>query len=452
MLGSDLPDVPAGADRGRRGARPGRVPRGRADAARARWSGPPSPTARWSRRSASTTGMVQVGVFAAGSLLAATAGVLGGPIYGARPGLDATVLILALVVVVIGGLGSVRGALVGALLIGQVESLGRALLPDLALVPPVRRAGDRAGAAPARAVRQSAHRRARDDARCDARCGARRGGRGVRRAVPRGRRGLVAAAVLVVLAAAPFFLAPFATTTLTRILVFALLAASLDLLVGITGLPSLGHAAYFGAGAYAAGWVAINVTASAPVPLLVGAAVGAVAAALTGWVAVRSRRRLLPHAHARHRRDRPPARRELGERHRRLQRPVRHPGRPGRRARRCATPASVLLVRARRVRRSGFVARVAASARSPFGATLRGIRDNEPRMRALGYPTGAVQVRGLRARRRRRRPGRRAARRAATARHAGRPRVRAPSVARAAGGDHRRRGHAVGRRASARRW
>jgi branched-subunit amino acid ABC-type transport system permease component len=76
--------------------------------------------------------LVKAGVFAVGSLLATTAGVLGGPIYGARPGLDATVLILALVVVVIGGLGSVRGALVGALIIGQVDTLGRVLLPDLA--------------------------------------------------------------------------------------------------------------------------------------------------------------------------------------------------------------------------------------------------------------------------------------------------------------------------------
>ena len=82
----------------------------------------------------------------------------------------------------------------------------------------------------------------------------------LRRGVPR----IVAVAVLVVLAAAPLFLAPFATTTLTRIVVFALFAVSLDLLVGITGLPSLGHAAYFGAGAYAAGWVSINVTAAAP--------------------------------------------------------------------------------------------------------------------------------------------------------------------------------------------
>lgn len=76
--------------------------------------------------------LVKVVVFAVGSALATTAGVLGAPIYGARPGLDATVLILALVVVVIGGLGSVRGALIGALIIGQVDTLGRVLLPELA--------------------------------------------------------------------------------------------------------------------------------------------------------------------------------------------------------------------------------------------------------------------------------------------------------------------------------
>jgi branched-subunit amino acid ABC-type transport system permease component len=75
---------------------------------------------------------VKLRVFAVGALLATTAGVLGAPVYGARPGLDGTALILALVVVVIGGLGSVRGALVGALVIGEIESLGRAVLSDLA--------------------------------------------------------------------------------------------------------------------------------------------------------------------------------------------------------------------------------------------------------------------------------------------------------------------------------
>ncbi|KAB2340239.1 branched-chain amino acid ABC transporter permease [Actinomadura rudentiformis] len=78
------------------------------------------------------TGRVLVGVFAAGAALAAVGGVLAGPILGAQPGLDEKVLLLALVVVVIGGLGSVRGALLGAVLIGQVQALGTALLPEYA--------------------------------------------------------------------------------------------------------------------------------------------------------------------------------------------------------------------------------------------------------------------------------------------------------------------------------
>ncbi|MGW0808273.1 branched-chain amino acid ABC transporter permease [Nonomuraea sp. NPDC002799] len=78
------------------------------------------------------TGRVLVGVFAAGAGLAAAGGVLAAPILGAQPGLDEKVLLLALVVVVIGGLGSVRGALLGAVLIGQVQALGTALLPEYA--------------------------------------------------------------------------------------------------------------------------------------------------------------------------------------------------------------------------------------------------------------------------------------------------------------------------------
>lgn len=76
--------------------------------------------------------LVRVGVFALGSVLATLAGLLGAPIYNARPGLDNTILVLALVVVVVGGLGSIRGPLVAALLFGQVESVGRAVLPGLA--------------------------------------------------------------------------------------------------------------------------------------------------------------------------------------------------------------------------------------------------------------------------------------------------------------------------------
>jgi branched-chain amino acid transport system permease protein len=77
-------------------------------------------------------GKVMASVFTAGTALAAFGGVIGAPILNVSPGLDWEVLILALIVVVVGGLGSVRGALIGALLIGQVQSLGVALLPQLA--------------------------------------------------------------------------------------------------------------------------------------------------------------------------------------------------------------------------------------------------------------------------------------------------------------------------------
>jgi branched-chain amino acid transport system permease protein len=99
----------------------------------------------------------------------------------------------------------------------------------------------------------------------------------------------VHAAVLVVLAAAPYFIQPGPLATLGKILVYALLAASLDLLVGTTGLPSLAHAAYFAVGAYTAGLVAINVTTNGPAQYGLALVAGGVAAALTGWLVVRSR-------------------------------------------------------------------------------------------------------------------------------------------------------------------
>lgn len=78
------------------------------------------------------TAKLVAGVFAAGAALAAFGGVMGAPILSAYPGLDDFALLLGLVVVIIGGLGSVSGALVGALIIGQVEVLGVSLLPTYA--------------------------------------------------------------------------------------------------------------------------------------------------------------------------------------------------------------------------------------------------------------------------------------------------------------------------------
>jgi len=72
-------------------------------------------------------------VFALGAFLAALGGVIGGPFVGVYPGADFEILLLALVVVIIGGLGSLRGAFVASLLVGLLDNLGKALFPDLAL-------------------------------------------------------------------------------------------------------------------------------------------------------------------------------------------------------------------------------------------------------------------------------------------------------------------------------
>ena len=59
------------------------------------------------------------------------AGALLGPLLAVQVGMGEEILILAFVVIVIGGLGSIKGALVGALLVGIADTLGRILLPDL---------------------------------------------------------------------------------------------------------------------------------------------------------------------------------------------------------------------------------------------------------------------------------------------------------------------------------
>jgi branched-chain amino acid transport system permease protein len=73
-------------------------------------------------------------VFCLGAALAGAAGVIGGPIMSAYPGLDSDMLPLALIVVILGGVGSLLGAFVGAFITGFVYTFGVALLPDLAYV------------------------------------------------------------------------------------------------------------------------------------------------------------------------------------------------------------------------------------------------------------------------------------------------------------------------------
>jgi len=201
-----------------------------------------------------------------------------------------------------------------------------------------------------------------------------------------GRRGPVrwAAAVLVLaaLAAAPLVLAAYPISTLSRILAFAVLVLSVDLLTGICGLPTLGQAAYFGVGAYTAALVGIHVTTDAVVQL--GAAVGAglVAAAATGWVAIRAKGivfLMLTLA--------------IGESLHQIADTWSVVGGSNG----LAGMPPITVAGGPPLRITGYVywwvlvaflvifAVTALIASSPYGRTLRGIRDNEPRMRALGY-------------------------------------------------------------------
>jgi len=80
------------------------------------------------------TRLVQASVLAAGCALAVAVGVLGAPVLGPAPGVDTTVLTLSLIIVVVGGLGSIRGALAAAVGVGQLQTVGVLLAPP-ATVP-----------------------------------------------------------------------------------------------------------------------------------------------------------------------------------------------------------------------------------------------------------------------------------------------------------------------------
>ncbi|MEU8333707.1 branched-chain amino acid ABC transporter permease [Micromonospora arborensis] len=78
------------------------------------------------------TRTTRAAVLVGGGVLAVTAGVLGAPVIGPAPGVDTTILVYSLIVCVVGGLGSIRGALLAALGVGQTLTLGVALVPGAA--------------------------------------------------------------------------------------------------------------------------------------------------------------------------------------------------------------------------------------------------------------------------------------------------------------------------------
>jgi branched-chain amino acid transport system permease protein len=77
------------------------------------------------------TSFISMLIFALGALLAAVGGVIGGGFLGVYPGLDFEILPLAFAVVIIGGMGSLGGAAIGALVVGLADNFGKALFPEV---------------------------------------------------------------------------------------------------------------------------------------------------------------------------------------------------------------------------------------------------------------------------------------------------------------------------------
>jgi branched-chain amino acid transport system permease protein len=216
------------------------------------------------------------GVFGGGVALAALGGVAAGPILGVYAGMDTDILIPAFIVIVVGGMGSLRGAFVGSLLIGEADTFGKAYLPDLALfliyvvmavVLLVRPQGlfgiKHAGVAslPAGAPFGSV-------------------------ASPYTR--ITAYAVLAILALYPLMVPDYPRTLVSEIFIFAILAMSLDLLLGYTGLTSLGHATFFGFGAYFVIVLGSIYGLNAWIGVALGVAAAAATAAIIGYFCVRT--------------------------------------------------------------------------------------------------------------------------------------------------------------------
>ena len=212
-------------------------------------------------------------VFALGSTMAGLGGALMLPDQSANLQMDLTIITDAFVVVVIGGLGSLSGAYLAALAIAELQAYGIVLVPRgtlvlafllMALVLMLRPNGlfghpqteTRVGGMAGTLVRPS-----------------------VMTARLLGAVGLAAAV------AAPLYAGAYALSVMSEAMIAILFAASLHFLMGPGGMPSFGHAAWFGLGAYAAGLVAAR---TAMLPGLAAALVLAgVIAALLGWFTVR---------------------------------------------------------------------------------------------------------------------------------------------------------------------
>lgn len=215
-------------------------------------------------------------VYGFGVGLAGLAGVFAAPIYNVSPLMGSNLIVVIFAVVVIGGMGSIKGAIITGYLLGMAEGLMRYYYPPLSdtvvfiimaavlLIKP-------AGLFGRGVIVQHA------SAALDSRAGA--------APRPRGRLGWALLVVTVAaLLAAPYLMYP---AFLMKVLCFAVAASAVNLLLGYLGVLSFGHAMFFGLSAYAAGHMA-KVWGFAPEWAILGATlVSVVLGAVVGLIAIR---------------------------------------------------------------------------------------------------------------------------------------------------------------------
>ena len=209
-----------------------------------------------------------------GVALAAFAGVLAAPIYQVNPLMGSNLIVVVFAVVVIGGMGSIMGAIVAGFGLGIVEGLTKVFYPEasnfiifviMAIVLLLKPAG--LFGRPLQVQNSMAAEALRKPV-----------------ALSPALRWFGGGLLILLALLGPLFLYP---TFLMKVLCFALYAAAFNLLVGYAGLLSFGHAAFFGTAAYATGLAMKHWGLSPELGLLAGTAVSALIGLVFGALAIR---------------------------------------------------------------------------------------------------------------------------------------------------------------------
>lgn len=204
--------------------------------------------------------LIFTGVFILGSMVAGASSMIGGTVTGVGAGTAWSVLLNSIIVVVVGGTGSIQGALLGGLIIGVANAFGTVYLPNLTpflmyliliivlLIKPSGLLGRKVDVNKAiEADLEKTGAKGHGDPMPRAEYVIRGG-----RLTPKmaAFRAIPYAAFILFMVLCPLFMKPVTLSMLSKCMVFALFAASLDVVMGYGGMRSFGHAAYFGLGGY----------------------------------------------------------------------------------------------------------------------------------------------------------------------------------------------------------